>query len=175
MAPCGSPIRRGARRKGRSPGHWVFKLDPKTGKIEAVVKDLAMPNGIIFSPDESRLYIADTGGHKKHPDPAFHKLPAGIHCYEVSKDGKLGKKLFVIKQSSDGLKVDVKGNLYTTDGKVIIYDRDGKLLERITVPEGPANLAFGGDDYKTLFITAQTSLYSVRMVHPGAKPPGAKW
>jgi gluconolactonase len=161
--------------KADIPGHWVFKLDPKTNKIEAVVKDLAMPNGIIFSPDETRIYIADTGGHKKHPDSAFHKLPAGIHCYEVSKDGKLGKKLFVIKQSSDGLKVDVKGNLYTTDGKVVIYDRDGKLLERITVPEGPANLAFGGDDYKTLFITAQTSLYSVRMVHPGAKPPGAKW
>ena len=161
--------------KAEIPGHWVFKLDPKTGKIEAVVKDLAMPNGIIFSPDESRIFFADTGGHKKHPDAAFHKLPAGIHCYEVSKDGKLGKKLFVIKQSSDGLKVDVKGNLYTTDGKVIIYDRDGKLLERIAVPEGPANLAFGGGDYKTLFITARTSLYSVRMVHPGAKPPGAKW
>jgi gluconolactonase len=161
--------------KAEIPGHWVFKLDPKSGKIEAVVKDLAMPNGIIFSPDETRLYIADTGGHKKHPDSGFHKLPAGIHCYEVSKDGKLGKKLFVIKQSSDGLKVDVKGNLYTTDGKVIIYDRDGKLLERIAVPEAPANLAFGGEDYKTLFITARTSLYSVRMVQPGAKPPGAKW
>ena len=130
-----------------------------------------MPNGIIFSPDESRLYIADTGGNTKHPDPAFHKLPAGIHCYEVSKDGKLGKKLFTIKQGSDGMKVDVKGNLYTTHGKVKIYDADGKLLEQIDVPEGPANVCFGGDDYKTLFITARTSLYSVRMVNAGAKPP----
>ena len=59
-----------------------------------------MPNGIIFSPDESRIYIADTGGHKRHPDPAFHKMPAGIHCYEVSKDGVLGKKLFTIKQGA---------------------------------------------------------------------------
>jgi gluconolactonase len=158
------------------PGHWVFKLDPKTGKVEAVVKDLAMPNGIVFSPDESRIYIADTGGHQKHPDPAFHKLPASINCYEMSKEGVLGKKLFTIKQGSDGLRVDVKGNLYTTDGKnVNVYDADGKLLEKIAVPEGPANICFGGDDYKTLFITARTSLYSVRLINAGAKPPGAKW
>ena len=157
------------------PGHWVFKLDPATGKVEPVFKDLAMPNGINFSPDESRIYIADTGGHPKHPDPAFHKLPAGIHCYEVSKDGKIGKKLFTINQGSDGMTVDVKGNLYTTHGGVTIYNADGKLLEKIEVPEGPANVTFGGDDYKTLFITAKTSLYSIRMKNPGAKPVGAKW
>lgn len=157
------------------PGHWVFKLDPASGKVEPVVKDLAMPNGINFSPDESRIYIADTGGHPKHPDPAFHKLPGGIHCYEVSKDGKLGKKLFQIEHGSDGMTVDVKGNLYTTHGGVTIYNADGKLLEKIAVPEGPANVTFGGDDYKTLFITARTSLYSVRMQNAGAKPPGAKW
>ncbi len=157
------------------PGHWVFKLDPATGKVEPVVKDLAMPNGINFSPDESRIYIADTGGHPKHPDPAFHKLPGGIHCYEVSKDGKLGKKLFQIEQGSDGMTVDVKGNLYTTHGKVHVYNADGKKLETIDVPEGPANVTFGGDDYKTLFITAKTSLYSVRMKNAGAKPVGAKW
>lgn len=157
------------------PGHWVFKLDPKTKKVEPVVKDLAMPNGINFSPDESRIYIADTGGHAKHPDPAFHKLPAGVHCYEVSKDGRLGKQLFTIKEGSDGMTVDVKGNLYTTHGGVNIYNADGKLLEKIDVPEGPANVTFGGDDYKTLFITAKTSLYSIRMKNAGAKPVGAKW
>lgn len=157
------------------PGHWVFKLDPASGKVEPVVKDLAMPNGINFSPDESRIYIADTGGHPKHPDPAFHKLPGGIHCYEVSKDGKLGKKLFQIEHGSDGMTVDVKGNLYTTHGGVTVYNADGKLLEKIAVPEGPANVTFGGDDYKTLFITARTALYSVRMKNAGAKPLGAKW
>lgn len=165
----------GLTEKTELAGHYVFKLDLKTGKVEAVVKDLAMPNGIIFSPDESRIYIADTGGHTKHPDPAYHKLPAGIHCYEVSKSGALGKKLFTINQGSDGLRVDVKGNLYTTSGKVKIYNADGKLLEEIAVPEGPANLCFGGEDYKTLFITARTSLYSIRLVNAGAKPPGAKW
>ncbi len=161
--------------KGEIAGHWVFRLDPSTGKVEPVIKDLAMPNGIVFSPDEGRLYVADTGGNRRHPDPAFHKLAAGIHCYEMSKDGKLGKKLFTIKDGSDGMKVDVKGNLYTTSGKVKIYDPDGKPLEQIEVPEGPANLCFGGDDMKTLFITARTSLYSVRVVNAGAKPRGAKW
>ncbi len=157
------------------PGHWVFKLDPTSGKVEPVIKDLAMPNGINFSPDETRLYVADTGGHDRHPDAAFHKLAAGVHCYEVSKDGQLGKKLYTIKEGSDGMTVDVKGNLYTTHGEVNIYDADGKLLEEIAVPEGPANVTFGGDDYKTLFITARTSLYSVRMKNAGAKPVGAKW
>ena len=134
-----------------------------------------MPNGINFSPDESRLYIADTGGHPKHPDPAFHNLPAGVHCYEVHNDGQLGKKLFTISEGSDGMTVDELGNLYTTHGGVTIYNADGKLLEKIEVPEGPANVNFGGEDYKTLFITAKTSLYSVRMKHAGAKPVGAIW
>lgn len=157
------------------PGHWVFRLDPKSGLVEPVIKDLAMPNGINFSPDESRLYVADTGGHPKHPDPAFHKLKAGVHCYEIGQDGKLGKKLFQIEQGSDGMTVDVKGNLYTTHGKVHVYNADGQKLETIDVPEGPANVTFGGDDYKTLFITARTSLYSVRMKQAGAKPVGAEW
>ncbi len=157
------------------PGHWVYRLDPATGKVEPIVKDLAMPNGINFSPDETRIYIADTGGHTRHPDPAFHKLPAGIHCYEVLKDGSLGKKLFKIDEGSDGMTVDTAGNLYTTHGGVNIFNADGKLLERIAVPEGPANVTFGADDYKTLFITARTSLYSIRMKNAGAKPVGAKW
>lgn len=157
-------------------GNFVYRLDPKTGSIEAVIKDLAMPNGIIFSPDESRLYVADTGGHDKLSAPELRKLPAGIHCYEMSKDGKLGKKLFEIKHGSDGMRIDVKGNLYTTNGgKVHIHDADGKDLEQIDVPEGPANVCFGGDDMKTLFITARTSLYSIRLKNAGAKPVGAKW
>ena len=150
------------------PGHWVYKLDPITGKVEVLIKDLAMPNGIVFSPDGSRLYVADTGGNKRHPDPAFHKFPASITCYAVTKAGKLGKQLFKIKEGSDGMAVDVKGNLYTTHRNVQVYSTDGKKLQTIEVPEGPANVCFGGKDYKTLFITARTSLYQVRLVHAGA-------
>jgi gluconolactonase len=156
------------------PGNWVFKLNPKTGKVEAVIKDLAMPNGIEFSPEEDRLYVADTGGHPLHPDPTFHKLPGAVHCYEVSRDGQIGKKLFSITGGSDGMAVDAKGNLYATHSKVMIFSPAGKKLEEIDVPEGPTNVCFGGDDFKTLFITARTSLYSVRMKQPGAKPPGEK-
>ena len=155
------------------PGHWVYKLDPKTGQVDVIHKYLAMPNGIVFSPDETRIYIADTGGHKRHPDPKFHDLPASIQCHEVGEDGKLGKKLFHIEAGSDGMAVDIHGNLYTTHaGKVLVYDADGKELEQIDVPESPANVCFGGDDFKTLFITARTSLYSVRLKYPGAKPKG---
>jgi len=72
--------------------------------------------------------------------------------------------------SSDGMAVDVRGNLYTThSGNVHIYDANGKHLQQIDVPEGPANVCFGDDDFKTLFITARTSLYSVRMTQPGAR------
>jgi gluconolactonase len=156
------------------PGHWVYKLDPTTGKVEVVLKSLAMPNGIVFSPDATRIYIADTGGHQRHPDPAFHALPASIQCYEIKPRGTLGRKLFQIDSGSDGMAVDVKGNLYATHaGKVHIYDADGQELEQIDVPEGPANVCFGGEDFKTLFITARTSLYSVRMNVAGAKPKGS--
>ena len=156
------------------PGHWVYKLEPKTGRVEVVHKYLAMPNGIVFSPDESRIYIADTGGHKRHPDPDFHKLPASIQCYEIDNEGNLGKKLFQIASGSDGMAVDAQGNLYATHGgKVHLYDADGNKRQQIDVPEGPANVCFGGDDHKTLFITARTSLYSVRMRVAGAKLKGA--
>lgn len=157
------------------PGHWVYKLDVKTGKVEAIVKDLPMPNGIVFSPDETRIYIADTGGNMRHPDAQFHKLPAVIRCYEVTADGKLGKKLFEIPEGSDGMKVDVEGNLYTTyGGKVNVFSPDGKKLQAIDVPEGPANICFGDDDFRTLYITARTSLYSLRMKNAGAKSKGSK-
>lgn len=152
------------------PGNWVYKLDPESGKIEALIKDLAMPNGINFSPDEKRLYVADTGGHPKHQDPNYRDYPSSVRCYEVTPDGKLGKKLFQIDEGSDGMTVDEKGNLYTTHGSnVNIFDADLKELQRIKIPEGPANVCFGGDDFKTLFITARTSLYSIRTVNAGAK------
>lgn len=161
---------------GDLPGNWVYKLNPSSGAVEPVIKDLAMPNGICFSTDESRLYVADTGGNDRYSPPEQRKIAAAVHCYEMSKDGKLGKEVFKIDQGSDGMRIDVKGNLYTTsNGKVNIYSPDGKKLEQIDVPESPANVCFGGDDMKTLFITANTSLYSIRVKNAGAKPVGAKW
>lgn len=154
------------------PGHWVYRLDLRTGDLTVVLKSLAMPNGIVFSPDEKRIYIADTGGNPRHPDPSFHQLPPSIQCHAIDENGMLGPKLFHIPAGSDGMAVDQTGNVYTTHGgHVIVYNPDGKELERISVPEGPANVCFGGEDFKTLFITARTSLYSLRMKIPGAQTP----
>ena len=158
----------GLRELHEIPGHWVYKLDPKTGKVDVLIKDLAMPNGIVFSPDFSRLYVADTGGHKRHPDAKFHDYPDTVTCYAVSKKGKLGKKLFTIDEGSDGMAVDVKGNIYLTHGHVQVYAPNGKKIETIEIPQKPANVCFGGKDYKTLFITARSGLYSVRLKEPGA-------
>lgn len=161
--------------EGDYPGHWVFRLDPATGDVEPVVKDLAMPNGIVFSTDERRLYVADTGGTPRHPDRALRAKRAAIHCYAVDEDGRLGAELFRIDHGSDGMCVDVRGNLYTTAGAIEVHDADGQPVGSIDVPEQPANCAFGGDDMQTLFITARTSLYAVRTVNAGAKPAGARW
>ena len=158
----------GLREPHEIPGHWVYKLDPTTGEVEVLIKDLAMPNGIVFSPDFSRLYVADTGGSKRHPDPKFHDLQDTVTCYALNKKGKLEKKLFVIDQGSDGMAVDVKGNLYLTSGNIQVYDSDGKKIETIEIPQKPANVCFGGKDYQTLFITARSSLYSIRLNLPGA-------
>ena len=106
MEPSGSPIHRGGlwevNEPAEIPGHWVYKFDPASKQVEAIIKDLAMPNGIVFSSDETRLHIADTDGHERHPDPEYQQFPAGIHCYVVDKSGQLGKKLFHIGQGSDG-------------------------------------------------------------------------
>jgi gluconolactonase len=90
-----------------------------------------------------------------------------VTCYALSNEGTIGEELFTIKEGSDGMAVDVKGNLYLTQGNVQVYDPEGKKIETIKVPQNPANVCFGGSDYKTLFITARTSLYSVKMVFPG--------
>ena len=74
----------------------------------------------------------------------------------------------MIDQGSDGMAVDVKGNLYLTSGNIQVYDSDGKKIETIEIPQKPANVCFGGKDYQTLFITARSSLYSIRLNLPGA-------
>ncbi|MGD9823232.1 MAG: SMP-30/gluconolactonase/LRE family protein [Desulfobacter sp.] len=117
------------------------------------------------------------GGDKRNPDAKTHDLAPGIHCFEVNTDGSLGKKFFRTNEGSDGMAVDVQGNIYTTplENKVLVIDSEGKEVAEIAVPEPPANVCFGGDDYRTLFITARTSLYSVRVKYPGAaRPVGAQ-
>ena len=138
----------------------VYRLDPSSGVVTAVNTDFEMPNGLAFSPDEKRLYIADSGG------------PRRVGVFEVKPDGTLSPAVFWIPGGSDGLKVDAAGNIYTTTGGgVRIHDPEGALIATIPCPEGPANCAFGGEDFRTLFITARTSLYSVKLKIPGARRP----
>jgi gluconolactonase len=134
-------------------GNWVFRLDPKDGKMTIVSKEFDMPNGIAFSPDEKRLYIADSGSERRH-----------VGAFDVKPDGTLSAAVFWMEGGSDGMRVDAKGNIYTTTGdSVRIFNPEGKRIAMIKIPEGPANCAFGGEDLKTLFVTARTGLYSIQL------------
>lgn len=150
--------------KGELEGKWVYRLDPKSKAITVVSKRFDMPNGIVFSPDEKRLYVSGTGKFGK------------ILAFDVTGNGSaLSEPVLEIDVRSDGMCVDEKGNLYTTTGKgVQVFAPDGKEIGAIGVAEQPANVCFGGKNFKTLFITARTSLYSVMMSVAGNKPTSVK-
>ena len=133
----------------------VFKLDPATKQVVLLTKEIVWPNGIALSPDERTLCVAVS-------DP---KNPV-VRAYPLKPDGTLagdGRDLFrVDKGSPDGIKVDAAGRVWSSAGDgVHVFSAEGKLLGKILVPEVPANLCFGGDDGRTLFITAQTGLYAI--------------
>jgi len=138
----------------------VFRFDPATEKLTAVAEDFDMPNGLCFSPDEQKLYIADSG------------KPHHVRVFDVNDDGTLsnGKIFCVITPGvPDGMRCDEHGNLWSSAGDgVHVFSPDGKLITKIPVPETPANLCFGGADGKTLFITARTSLYCIKTNVKGA-------
>jgi len=142
-------------------GNFVFRFDPKTKSTSIVVKDFDMPNGLCFSPDEKKLYVADSG------------KPHHIRAFEVQPNGTLtgGGVFCQIDQGvPDGIRCDEAGRVYSSAGDgVQIFGPDGKLIAKILVPESPANLCFGGNDGKTLFITARTSLYAIPVLIKGAK------
>jgi gluconolactonase len=142
-------------------GCFVFRFDPKTQSLTVVAKDFDKPNGICLSPDEKKLYVADSG------------KPRHIRIFNVQKDGRVtGGAVFceIDKGVPDGIRCDAKGWVYSSAGDgVHIFAPDGKLIGKILVPETPANLCFGGKDGKTLFITARTSLYSIQLLTKGAK------
>jgi gluconolactonase len=141
-------------------GEHVYYLAPDRKKLVRVIDDMVRPNGLIGTPDGGTLYVADNGGGK-------------TFAYKVNRDGPLsGKKLFA-PEGSDGMTIDNEGNVYLTTRVVAVYNKNGEKIEEIKVPEGPANVTFGGSDNQTLFITARTSLYSVRMRVTGAGPQNA--
>lgn len=145
----------------------VFMI--KNGKVQLLSKDLGGPNGIAFSPDEHFLYVTNWDIRDIHHTKTIWR-------YEVAADGTLknGKIFFDCNQTEDeealdGMKVDKEGNLFVSaPGGVWIIAPDARLLGKIVTPERPANMAWGDDDGKTLYFTAHTSLYKVR-VNTGGK------
>src|ERR1700704_4284022 len=134
----------------------------KDGKLSLLVKDMPMVNGLAFSPDEKYLYV--NGSRDNY-----------VNRYEVQSDGTLTNgKLFIdlSKETergiTDGLRVDIKGNLYeTAPGGVCVISPEGKHLGTIRAPEQSTNVGFGDADKKTLYIAARTSIYKIRVNVPG--------
>lgn len=139
---------------------YVFRIDPQSGAVTKVVDDLVQPNGLAFSPDESILYVADTG--ISHDPDCMPK----IRSYPVSADGaSLGSGEAFIECDVglfDGFRVDTNGNLWTSAGDGIhCYSAAGERLGKILIPEVVANLCFGGPKRNRLFICGTTSLYAL--------------
>jgi len=151
--------------KQEIPFQGVYRL-ASDGTVRLLIRDLEQPNGLAFSPDGKRLYVDDT----KRRD---------IHVYDVEANGGVGNgRLFGKEEGGggvpDGMKVDVKGNLFVTGPLGIwVWDAEGHHIGTVVVPESPANLAWGDADYQTLYLTAKSSVYRLRTKTRGFVPGSA--
>jgi gluconolactonase len=138
----------------------VYRLDPRTGQAPVVTGDVPRPNGLCFSPDESRLYVVVSGA-----------MPREIRVFDVVGDDSalVNGRVFIDAGAGipDGMRCDTDGNLWCgwgggegLDG-VAVYNPDGRVLGRILLPERCANLCFGGLRRNRLFLAASQSLYSI--------------
>ena len=147
----------------------VYRFDPESGELTIASDDFDKPNGLAFSPDESILYIADTG-LSHNPNGPHH-----IRTFSVGDDGRLsGGEVFaeISPGVADGFRLDTEGNIWTSAGDGIhCYTPDATLLGKILIPEKVSNCTFGGPRGNRLFITATTSLYAVYVNASGAQTP----
>jgi len=129
----------------------VYYLSPDKSKITNVGNDLIKPNGIIGTSDGKTLYVADIEANK-------------TYSYTINNDGSLGKKTLFTESGSDGITIDEQGNLYLTGKGVTVFNSKGEKIAHIDIKEPwTANVCFGGKDFKTLFITAFTAVYTLEM------------
>lgn len=144
----------------------VYRVSPEGG-IEPVITDMQGPNGLVFSPDGSRLYVADTGR-------MFSSDPQHIRVFDMVDGRPVNGRIFhvITPGCADGMRVDTDGNLWSSaaDGVHCIAP-DGHLMGKILVPEMVSNLCFGGHSKHRLFITATTSVYSVVLNRRGVQTP----
>jgi gluconolactonase len=146
------------------PFQGVYRLDD-TGNVRLLTRDLTQPNGLAFSPDAKKFYVDDSEQRN-------------IRVYDVSTDGTLNNgRIFGEEPGGkndgvpDGIKVDQNGNLFVTGPKGIwVWDAKGNHLGTIVTPEQPANLTWGDKDYRTLYITATTSVYRLTTKTQGFVP-----
>jgi gluconolactonase len=133
-------------------GQHVYFLSSDRRRFVRVAEDLKKPNGIIGTPDGKTLYVADIEAGK-------------TYRYDSAPDGRLTRKTLVAEHGSDGMTLDNEGSLYLTGNGVLVLDREGRPIEQIQVPDErwTASVSFCGRDRETLFITASTGLYAVRM------------
>ena len=153
----------GHRAESEIGGNHVYRVDPGSGEVRIVADDFDRPNGIAFSLDERQLYVTDTGSAKTRH----------MRVFDVGDDGTLsGGDVFATCTVGgfDGFRLDSDGRIWTSAGDgVHCYDPDGTLIGKVLLPEGCANVAFGGAKLNRLFMTATTSLYAVYLKINGAR------
>lgn len=145
----------------------VYRVDPGTGAVARMVDDMACPNGLAFSPDESRLYVADTGR-------MFEDDPRHIRAFDMV-DGRPARGWVfhaIAPGAADGIRVDADGNVWSSAGDgVHCLAPDGHLMGKLLVPETVSNLCWGGRARHEMFITATTSVYRVVLNRAGVGRP----
>ena len=151
----------------------VYRVDPKSGQIALVTDEIFKPNGLCFSPDYKKLYIADTGASH------YEKAPRNIKVWDLSADAKSlrnGKEFSSMgKGMADGIRCDIDGNIWASAGwvgdgydGVHVFAPNGDLIGKILLPEICANVAFGGLKRNRLFMCGSQSLYSLYVETQGA-------
>jgi gluconolactonase len=129
----------------------VYYMKPDHKTVILVADDLQQPNGIVGTPDGKTLFVADIRGNK-------------TWRFDIASDGSLSNKTLFCELGSDGMAIDTKGNIYLTGNGVTVFDKTGKKLGNIAVPERwTANVCFGGKDMKSLYITASKGLYRIKL------------
>ncbi len=151
-------------------GDFVYRCDPVTGSLSVVADSFSKPNGIAFSPDESVLYVTDSGANQE-PGTYHVNLPHHVIAYDVVGGRQLAnQRLFAVTTPGfpDGIKVDEAGRVYVSSPTgVQVFSPAGDLLGQIDVP-GAVNFTFGGADHNILFITADTAIWAAALDTKGA-------
>jgi gluconolactonase len=132
--------------------YGIYHITPR-GEMSLVAKPQGRPNGIALSPNGRILYVANSDDRN-------------VRAYDLDGRGAASNERVVISSIEgvpDGIRTDEKGNIYVTCKGLAVYTPEGKLLKMIEMPETPANCAFGDEDFQTLYITARTSVYRIRL------------